>query len=188
MNRSKIGAALVLMAAAAAATAAAPSNDDLARCAVIPAPDSRLACYDALAHRPTDKMPSAAAKGTPTPAPAPAPVPASAAAAAAPAAAAAQAPVSAAAIAADPKNFGLTAAQQHPVDAGPKAIAAHIAVVSSDRLGHTTVVLDSGQTWTVLDDDGRISAGDAVRIKRAALGSYLMFTPSNHSYSVRRAR
>ncbi|HMH87039.1 MAG TPA: hypothetical protein VK523_00245 [Steroidobacteraceae bacterium] len=186
MNRSKIGAALVLMAAAAAATAAAPSNDDLARCAVITAPDSRLACYDALAHRPTDKMPSAAAKSTPTPAPAP--VPASAAAAAAPAAAAAQAPVSAAANAADPKNFGLTAAQQHPVDAGPKAIAAHIAVVSSDKLGHTTIVLDSGQTWTVLDDDGRISAGDAVRIKRAALGSYLMFTPSNHSYSVRRAQ
>jgi hypothetical protein len=82
----------------------------------------------------------------------------------------------------------LTAAQQHRVDAGPKAIAAHIAVVSSDKLGHTTVVLDSGQTWTVLDDDGRLSAGDAVRIKRAALGSYLMFGPSNHSYSVRRTR
>ena len=182
MNRSKIGAALVLMAAAAA-TAAAPSNDDMARCAVIPAPDSRLACYDALAHRPADKMSSAAAKTTPAPAPAPVPAPA---AAVAPAAAAA--PVSAPAIAADPKNFGLTAAQQHRVDAGPKAIAAHIAVVSSDKLGHTTVVLDSGQTWTVLDDDGRISAGDAVRIKRAALGSYLMFTPSNHSYSVRRTR
>jgi hypothetical protein len=183
MNRCKIGAALVLMAAAAA-TAAAPSNDDMARCAVIPAPDSRLACYDALAHRPADKMPSAAAKSTPAPAPTPARAPA----AAAPAAAAAQAPVSAAAVAADPKNFGLTAAQQHTVDAGPKAIAAHIAVVSSDKLGHTTIVLDSGQTWTVLDDDGRLSAGDAVRIKRAALGSYLMFTPSNHSYSVRRAR
>jgi outer membrane biosynthesis protein TonB len=222
MNRSKIGAALVLMAAEAA-TAAAPSNDDMARCAVIPAPDSRLACYDALAHRPADKMSSAAAKTAPAPAPAPVPAPAPApvpapapapvpapapapvpapapapvpapapapvpAPAAAAAPAAAGAPVSAPAIAADPKNFGLTPAQQHPVDAGPKAIAAHIAVVSSDKLGHTTVVLDSGQTWTVLDDDGRISAGDAVRIKRATLGSYLMFTPSNHSYSVRRTR
>jgi hypothetical protein len=195
MNRSKIGAAPVLMAAvaAAAATAAAPSNDDMARCAVISAPDSRLACYDALAHRPADKMSSAAAKSTPAPAPAPASTPAPApvpapAAAAAPAAAGAGAPVSAPAIAADPKNFGLTAAQQQPVDAGPKAIAAHIAVVSSDKLGHTTVVLDSGQTWTVLDDDGRLSAGDAVRIKRASLGSYLMFGPSNHSYTVRRTR
>jgi hypothetical protein len=88
----------------------------------------------------------------------------------------------------DTKDFGLTAEQQHPVDAGPKAMAARIAVVSSDKLGHTTVVLDSGQTWTVLDDDGRLSAGDAVRIKRAALGSYLMFGPSNHSYWVRRTR
>ncbi|HXI49513.1 MAG TPA: hypothetical protein VNH39_13110, partial [Steroidobacteraceae bacterium] len=123
----------------------------------------------------------------PTPTPTPAPIPAPAAAAA-PAAAGAGAPVSAPAIAADPKSFGLTAAQQHPVDAGPKAIAARIAVVSSDKLGHTTVVLDSGQTWTVLDDDGRLSAGDAVRIKRASLGSYLMFGPSNHSYTVRRTR
>jgi hypothetical protein len=187
MNRCKIGAALILMATAAAATAAAPSNDDMARCAVIPAPDSRLACYDALAHRPADKMPSAAAKSTPAPAPTPVPAPA-AVPAAAPAAAAAQAPVSAAAIAADPKNFGLTPAQQHTADLGPKSITAHISIVSSDQVGRTLVVLDSGETWTVMDNDGRLSSGDAVTIKRAALGSFLMLTPSNHSYRVRRLK
>jgi hypothetical protein len=194
MKHSSSGAALILMATAAAATAAAPSNDDMARCAVIPAPDSRLACYDALAHRPADKMPSAAAKSTPAPAPAPIPAtktshaPAEAPAAA-PAAAAAQAPVSAAAaIAADPKNFGLTPAQQHTADLGPKSITAHISIVSSDQVGRTLVVLDSGETWTVMDNDGRMSSGDAVTIKRAALGSYLMLTPSNHSYRVRRLK
>jgi hypothetical protein len=190
MNRSKIGAALILTATA---MAAAPSNDDMARCAVIPAPDSRLACYDALAHRPADKIPSAAAKSTPAPAPTPlsAPTPVrapAAAAAAAPAAAAAQAPPSAAAIAADPKNFGLTPAQQHTADLGPKSITAHISIVSSDQVGRTLVVLDSGETWTVMDNDGRLSSGDAVTIKRAALGSFLMLTPSNHSYRVRRLK
>jgi hypothetical protein len=175
MNRRRIGAALILTAAAAAA-AAAPSNEDMARCAVIPAADSRLACYDALAHRPADKAPSAA--------PATAPAPAARAAATP-----AQAPVSAAAaIAADPKNFGLTPAQQHLTDLGPKSIAAHISVVSSDQFGHTLVVLDSGETWTVMDNDGRLSSGDEVTIKRAALGSFLMITPSNHSYRVRRTK
>jgi hypothetical protein len=100
----------------------------------------------------------------------------------------AQAPVSAAAIATDPKNFGLTPAQQHIADLGPKSIAAHISIVSSDQLGRTLVVLDSGETWTVMDNDGRLSSGDAVTIKRAALGSFLMTAPSNHSYRVRRIK
>jgi hypothetical protein len=193
MKHSRSGAALILLAATAAA---GPTHDDMARCAAIAAPDSRLSCYDALAHRPADKMPSAAAKSTS--APAPTPLPASAAtAAAAPAAAAAQAPVSAAAaqtpvsaaaIAADPKNFGLTPAQQHTADLGPTSITAHISIVSSDQVGRTLVVLDSGETWTVMGNDGRLSSGDAVTIKRAALGSFLMLTPSNHSYRVRRLK
>jgi hypothetical protein len=71
---------------------------------------------------------------------------------------------------------------------GPKAIAANISIVSSDQVGRTLVVLDNGETWTVMDNDGRISSGDAVKIKRAALGSFLMMTPSNHSYHVRRIK
>jgi hypothetical protein len=155
----------------AATAVAAPSNNDMARCAAMSAPDSRLACYDALAHRPVDRAPSAAATASP-----------------APAAAAAQAPASAAAAAEDPKNFGLTPAQQHTVDLGPQSIAAHISILSTDQLGRTFVVLDSGQTWTVLDNDGRLASGEAVTIKRAALGSFLMMTPSNHSYRVRRIK
>jgi hypothetical protein len=191
MKHSINAAALILLAATAAA---APSNDDMARCAVIPAPDSRLACYDALAHRPADKAPSAAAKSTPAPAPAqasapmPPPTPVSAAAPPAAPAAPAQAPSAAAIAAADPKNFGLTAVQQHTTDLGPKSIAAQISIVSSDQVGRTLVVLDNGETWTVMDNDGRLSSGDAVTIKRAALGSFLLMTPSNHSYRVRRIK
>jgi hypothetical protein len=173
------------------AAAAAPSNDDMARCAAIAAPDARLACYDTLAHRPADKIPRAAA----TPASA---APAASAAAPTVAAPTVAAPASAAAATAqapaavpnpaDPKNFGLTPAQQHTTELGPKSIAAHISIVSADRAGQTMVVLDSGQTWTVMDNDGRLAAGDAVTIKRAALGSFLMLTPSNHRYRVRRVK
>ncbi|HEY2779343.1 MAG TPA: hypothetical protein VGI90_01100 [Steroidobacteraceae bacterium] len=175
-----------LLLSVGASAAAAPSNDDMARCAAIAAPDSRLACYDALAHRPADKV-SRATVPPASAAPTPAAVATTSTAAPAAAAAASQAPA-AVPNPADPKNFGLTAAQQHTSDLGPKSIAAHISSVSSGQIGQTFVVLDSGQTWTVLDNDGRLSAGDAVTIKRAALGSFLMVTPSNHSYRVRRIR
>jgi hypothetical protein len=192
MNRCNTGAVLILMATAAAA---GPSNDDMARCAAIAAIDLRVACYDALAHRPADK-PSAAAKSTAAPAAAPVAVPApvatapAAAPVPAPAGAAPlnQAPVSEAAIAADPKNFGFSPVQKHIADLGPKSIAAHISSVSSDQLGRTFVVLDNEETWSVLDNDGRLSSGDAVTIKRAAMSSYLMFTASNHSFWVHRIK
>lgn len=149
--------------------AAAPSNDDMARCAAITAPDARLVCYDALAHRPPEKAPRAAAARPASAAPA-------------------QAPVAATLNPADPKNFGLSPAQQHTTDLGPKSIAAGISIVSANQAGQTTLVLDSGQTWIVMDNDGRLAAGDAVTIKRAALGSFLMMSPSNHSYRVRRIK
>ena len=159
---------------------AAPSNEDMARCAAIRAADARLACYDALAHRPADKASGAASAPHISSAPAPA-------AATAPAAPV-PAPTVATANPADPKNFGLSAVQQHTADLGPKSIAAHISIVSSNQAGQTFVVLDSGQTWTVMDNDGRLASGDAVTIKRAALGSFLMVAPSNHSYRVRRIK
>jgi hypothetical protein len=175
-----------LLLSFAVSAAAAPSEDEMARCAAITAPDARLACYDALGRRPATKSPLPAAAPPAVPAPAPtvtaAPIPATAA----PAVAAATAAPSMVSNPADPKNFGLTAAQQHTADVGPKSIAAHISTVSSNQIGQTLVVLDSGQTWTVMDNDGRLSEGDAVTIKRAALGSFLMRAPSNHTYRVRR--
>ncbi len=193
-------AALLILIPATAVAVAVPGTDEMARCASITASEARLACYDAVQHRPADKAQAPAAVApVRTPAPTQAPASAQAAApaqapasvqAATPAQAPtpAPAPISAAAIAADPKNFGLTAKQQHTADVGPKSIAAHIAIVSSDVLGRTTIVLDSGQTWSVSENDGRLSKGDAVTIKRAALNSFLMMTPSNHFYRVQRLR
>jgi hypothetical protein len=166
-----------LLVGFAAAAGASPSDEDMARCAAVVSREARLECYDVLAHRPPDKAPSAAAAASaPVVAPAIAPEASSAAA------------MTAAASAADPKNFGLTAKKQRSVDLGPKSIAARISIVSSDQSGGVFIVLDSGQTWTVLDNDGRLAAGDAVTIKRAALSSFLMMTPSNHSYRVRRVK
>jgi hypothetical protein len=179
-----------------AASATAAGAETLASCARIDAADARLACYDALAHRPTDRIPSVSAKKPPavvsekpsvaaapaaataaTGAAAPAPVPATAA------------PVSAAALAAqDPNNFGLSLAQQHVASAGPTSIKARIAAINPGPNGQTYLVLDSGQTWTMGENDGWLSTGDAVTIKRAALGSFLLTAPSNHSYHVRRVQ
>jgi hypothetical protein len=161
----------MVAATAKAAAAGAPScTDELARCAGIAALDARVACYDSLAHRAVE----AAAAPAPTTA-APAPTTA--------------APASAAAIAAqDPNNFGLTLAQQHMAFAGPTSVKARITAISSDPNGQTYIVLDSGQKWEVTDNDGWLSKGDTVTIKRAALGSFLLKTPANHSYSVRRVR
>jgi hypothetical protein len=178
-------AAFTASASTAAASVPAPTSEEMARCAVIPARDTRLSCYDALAHRPPDAAPAAAK------APSPAPAPASAIPAAAPAplpAPPAQAPTTVAAVAADPANFGLSATQTHIADLGPKSETAHISILSSDQTGQTFVVLDSGQTWTVLDPDGWLNTGDAVIIKRARLGSYLMRGPSNHTYRVHRLK
>lgn len=179
-----VAASLLSLVSAGAWTA--PSNADMARCAAIDAPDARLSCYDALAHRPAVNNQNSSTGPSPAASTAaPAPTATSAAVASAPTA---QPPATVASIAADPKNFGLTAVQTHTADLGPKSITAHISYVSSDQSGRTFVVLDSGQTWTVMDSDGFLSNGDAVTIKRAALGSFLMMTPSNHSYRVRRTK
>jgi hypothetical protein len=178
-----------LLVCFAAAAGASPSNEEMARCAAVASPEPRLACYDALAHRAADKTASAAAPAI-RPGASSGAVVGNEAAATAPTAAAptTAAPTAAEASAADPRNFGLTAVQQHTADVGPKSIAARISIVSSDQNGRVYIVLDSGQTWTVLDNDGRLAAGDAVTIKRAALASFLMMTPSNHSYRVRRVK
>jgi phospholipase A1 len=172
----------LLFLAAAAATATAAGADGLARCAEIAAPEARLACYDALAHRPAD----AATPSTSTVKP---PAATEKPAAAAEKSSAAAAPASAAAISAqDPKNFGLSLAQQHMAFAGPTSIKARIDAINSGPNGQTYIVLDSGQTWIMGENDGWLSKGDAVTIKRAALGAFLLTAPSNHSYHVRRVR
>ncbi len=185
---TSLGAVLLsATASAATASAATVSSDDLSRCASIASPSTRLACYDALAHRAPEHVPPAAASLSATPAAGAPPAPA------APAATTSTAIPSPAAVAAaaspdDAPSFGLSAVQRHVAVVGPKQESGRIVSLGTNQAGHSTIVLDSGQTWTVLDDDGWVSNGDQVTIKRAALGSYLMTTPSHHTYRVHRVQ
>ena len=161
-----------------AARSAAPTAVDLAHCAAIAAPGARLACYDALAGRAPDRAAVADAAAPAAPAANPA-TPAAAPRTSAPLAAPAN----------DTQNFGLSAAQLHPTPAGPPAIQAHIEkLIGGVGVGRPTVVLEGGQTWvfTEMLDDPRLGPGDLVTIKRGALGSFVMMTPSKRLYHVRR--
>jgi hypothetical protein len=174
MNKSSVTMALIMAAAMTSTAAIRPAlaltrDEDMARCAAIGAREARLDCFDALARQLSNK----ASPATPSVASTAATPPPGAAAAVS---------------AADPKNFGLTAAQQHTADLGPKMITANIANLSSDQTGATLVVLDNGETWSVAHNDGWLASGQAVRIKKASAGAFLMFIPSNHSYHVRRLR
>jgi len=64
-------------------------------------------------------------------------------------------------------------------------IQAKVVDMTTDSRG-TIVKLDNDQTWTIDDGPAMVRAGDAIVIKRAALGSYLMSTPTNRVYRVRR--
>lgn len=155
----------------ATASAATVSSDDLSRCAGIASPGARLACYDALAHRAPEvaTAPAASLRATP-------------------ASVAPSTTVAPAAPSDDPKSFGLSAVQRHVALVGPKEESGRIVSLAANQAGHSTIVLDSGQTWTVLDDDGFVSNGDHITIRRAALGSFLMTTQSHHTYRVHRVQ
>ena len=173
--------------------AAAPAVDPgaFAHCASITAADERLACYDSLA-RPKPSAPSAAnaapAAGKVSAHSATAPGATSTSAAAATAAPAAAAAGTAAATA-DPaaKSFGL---MKHtaPSEQGPDRIQAQATRVDTDRLGNVRLTLDNGQVWTFNAPDALIRVGDAVTIKRGALGSFLLTTPAHHTYKAQRSQ
>jgi hypothetical protein len=212
MSRPRLafmGNALSLMILGVAVPAAAEQtsvdSSELARCAAISSGNARLACYDALAVIAVPGIRIAPAAVTAPAAQATAAGQAASAAAgqsAAPAAAgqtgatASQAAPAAAGKAADsaartanpddPANFGLTRQQLKMLPAGPDSIKATVSQMTQDRLSHVSLVLDNGQIWVFTEPDPRVRPGDAVTIKRAALGSFLMKTPSRRSYRVER--
>jgi len=160
--------ALVMGLSLSSATIGAESG--LTRCAAIVEAGARLACYDALAGRATrDNSPASA--------PVPVPVPVPDRASAAP-------PDPAVATA----NFGLSAVQQHTADQGPTAIEARITKVIVDQSQRGYLVLDNGQTWAITEGEMLLDAGEAVTIRRAALGSFMLTSASKRSYHVRRVR
>jgi hypothetical protein len=157
-----------------AAGAAPPTvSAEMTRCAAITAADERLACYDALicaAIAAADERLAcydALAKGKSS--------------------AARAASADARSESAD-ASFGAVRRKLPPKPQGPEMITAVVAKVSMDRLGTVSVSLDNGQSWTFHDPDALLSSGDAVTIRRAALGSFLMTTPSRHTYRVQRTQ
>ena len=162
----------------------------------------RLACYDELAGRAAEHPARSvdAASAAPPAAVVPAPAPSSLAPPATHSVAAAPAGASATAAAAartapapseQPENFGLTNAQLEA--GGQKAeplqsIQARVNELPGDQLRATYVVLDNGQTWKCTDGDMNLRVGEAVTIRRATLGSYLLVSESKHSYHVKRLR
>jgi hypothetical protein len=186
------------------------SASDLNACAAIPAQAERLTCYDKLAGRgtapvastpPSANAPAATAASSgsqPSPtqrssAPTPSgPRPSSAASSSAPGSASSEA--AAAASTASPtvvprEAFGLYK-EEHPVAATSqiKAITAKVAGISHDPYGRETISLDEGALWQLDGSDALLASGDSVTIKRAALGSYVLTTPSGRTHRVRRLR
>lgn len=190
--RRAVAIALGVVTLAANAAAAVP--DGVAACAAIAVPADRLACYDAAAARGTSPAASPApSAATPSaPATTPAAVPASAAPAAAPARPAATAPGATAAATPNPstpaQSWGFSKAQMHVAPEGPDWIEASVVKIDELRFVKSAVTLDNGQTWSVAEAEIRLDVGEKVRITRASLGSYLMLTPSRHSYRVVRTK
>jgi hypothetical protein len=205
-------AAVPLAALAVDPAPQAVSASALQACAALATESARLACYDKLAGRapaaPAATAPAAAAVPAPAPA-AVAPVAAPAAGAfavgdgAAPAAASrsapatapntptaagtARAPAPATAAPASPEAFGLYSAEHPKAEVlTTKAETLKILAVTASPNGYPLVQLEGGQVWELSDADPLLASGVTVTIHRAALGSFLMTTPSGRIHRARR--
>jgi hypothetical protein len=156
-------------------------------CAAEVSDAARLACYDAAFGRP--EAPAGTRGGSPVVAAAPAmavtqPVPSSA-------------PASAAALDANPAaDFGLSQQAiraRDPEQAeknDPEQITGTVAMVAYRPRGEMVVTLDNGQVWvqSQIDRKARLNDGDTVTIKKGALASYLLVTPSKVATRVKRVQ
>lgn len=176
---------LVLAALTLPATpaGAAPSSADPARCAALASAAERLACYDGLAcadvagadERLACYDAVAKAKAAPRTGSTPAPR-------------AAAAPPAPAPAASDPAEFGMVKRAPPPPESVVQQIKAVVTSADLDPQGNWSVGLDNGQWWTFKNPEAGVQIGDAVTIRRAALGSYLMTTASHHTYRVQRVK
>lgn len=135
---------------------------DLRRCAEIAEDRGRLACYDGLAGRPSPAAQTSqpvVSNVEPIP-----PVPGG-----------------------DIRRFGLVKPEVATPQV-PQSISARVDRIKTDGVNEVQVQLDNGQTWTFADANFLLRQGDAVVIKRAALGSYIMIAPTRRSYRVRRIK
>jgi hypothetical protein len=174
--------ATIIVAPVGAQPAAAAPPSALQACAAVVADAERLACYDRLAGR---VMPSVAAQGVRAPAPAATASPSPAAPAAAGAASTAPAP---AALAPSPKESFGSYQLEHPKPqvVAAKSLEAHVVGLGRSQGGYVTVSLEGGAIWELDEEDPLLAVGQSVTITRAALGSYILRTPSQRTHRVRR--
>jgi hypothetical protein len=177
--------------------AATVSQSSLHACAILTDPTERLGCYDQLAgHAPhSDAAPAVAAAATAavpattttaTPA-----APAPAAASAAPAAGTTAASAATATAAAEPppkESFGLYTAEHPTAPAVTQSLDDRVVATGASASGRMTVTLASGALWELDEADPLLAVGDVVSIRRAALGSFLMETPTKRTHRARRLR
>jgi hypothetical protein len=180
-------AALCLPAAVIAAeggSSAPVPQSALHACAIIAAATERLACYDQLSGRtaPSGNAPLAA-----TP-PSVAPALGSAAAATAPSVTSAAAATGTPSAIAAPESFGLYSAEHPAPPPASRSFTARVEALGGSASGHMTVALEGGALWELDEGDPLLAVGDTVNIRRAALGSFIMETPSKRIHRVHRLR
>lgn len=146
----------------------AGSASALQACAEIADPGGRLACYDRLAGRAAAPPAAASVPGATQPA-------------AGVAAPASPAP--------PPKGaFGLYQAEHPAAPPAAASLTARVIGLGVSGSGRPTVALEGGQLWELDERDPVLADGDVVTIKRAALGSFLMTTPTRRTHRVHRLR
>ena len=168
MRYFRLAAALVpaVVTGAAAQTPVRPEAG-LHACAAIDAAAERLACYDRLAGRA-----EAAAPVAPVAVPAPTQLPVTAA------------PGSASS---SPKeSFGLYSAEHPTALPAAQSLTEVVTAMGTSAGGRPTVTLRDGQVWEFDTSDPLLAIGDTVTIRRAALGSFILETPSRRRHRARR--
>lgn len=92
------------------------------------------------------------------------------------------------------ESFGMSEASKRAREpqqpAQPTSITSTLTQVSSRPTGQLVLTLEDGQVWTQTESDLRFRArpGDAVTIRKASLGSYLMVGPDRVATRVRRIK
>jgi hypothetical protein len=188
-----IAAGLLLRAplAAGAQPESTASHTGLEACASIADGANRLACYDQLAGRasPSTRQPLSKASAPASSRPSAAPVPAQASGNGATSTASAAAPAAPPPMPAPPAGaFGSYSAEHPKAPPAASKLEAAVTSVSHSPSGRMTVSLEGGALWELEDADPLLAVGDVVTITRAALGSYLMQTPTRRTHRVRRLR
>ena len=167
MNRTAPLKLLVLLSFAAANAWSADPGSVLHPCTAIDTDSERLACYDKLAGRTSHPPPKPAAAqpaaGGGTPAASP------------------DKPLS-------KETFGLYSSEHPAAPKGYPAVTAAVAGVTTDPSGLMLVSLEGGELWRIEGADPLLAKGDAVKIQRAKLGSFLLTTPSDRMYRAHRLK